>query len=698
MVTATTTEIRARQNFPRDIRSRPLEEIRSGQTFRGGSSRVSAQELRGVSARRDAERTSQALSTAKTNQSKDLAQIRIDSLRQLRIDTNSQRRGLDRNQLLDLEKDFRNKSQSINSNFFQSLKDIKGASNVSQLGSLSQTLLPQTLASDRDIQAGKLLKQQEQLRRGLKFVTEGPAIFGGKTIVERFEEKSIERQGREPNRLEQFLEDNRISKEDQKILNTIDKAFNVASEPFLIAGEQAEKLPPVKRLKTKFPILETEVSREAGKELISSVLKFGFFAPAFGTGAVKKGKTEAKQVVIKKNKSKDKKKAKKTAETLDDIFTGTNIKAQNKFVEKVIEKYKNNPKKLREARAILEKFGKQNVDRAFNSVIRDKFKIIPVDKLSKVRVRTGEVQKLRGQAQPSEFQGKGLQFEFSPELTRVTDLSQAVRTGSLLNTGERSKLRNEARVNQALAKNQLRIFLSKLKPLDRQKFIQANKNLFKTGQGFVSATALGSQSALAQSSSQVSSQQQRFDQVQKNSQNTQQLLRQQQQTRQTQKYRTLTQQQQRQLLRQQRRTRLRLRRTQIRKLKRFRKFPLPFGSTTKKTFVKKKPFSIKGKFDAISFKKNKKVILNRKPFSTRKRATDFGLRRVDNTLRASLKVVRSERKGLSSKIPKPVGSVVRKKFRLSRSKARAGFLIEKRKHRLGLSESKIIQSKRKRKL
>ncbi len=154
--TPTAAERRAQQSFPRDVRGRPLEEIRAGQTLRGGVTRPTAAELRGVSARRQVERTAQQLASAKTTQSRDLAIVRTDLLNQLRTEINSRRRGLDRNQLLNLEREFSKRARVITQNFLNSLKRVKGATTFSGLGGISRTLIPQTLAGVSDLRRDRL--------------------------------------------------------------------------------------------------------------------------------------------------------------------------------------------------------------------------------------------------------------------------------------------------------------------------------------------------------------------------------------------------------------------------------------------------------------------------------------------------------------------------------------------------------------
>ncbi len=106
----------------------------------------------------------------------------------------------------------------------------------------------------------------------------------------------------------------------------------------------------------------------------------------------------------------------------------------------------------------------------------------------------------------------------------------------------------------------------------------------------------------------------------------------------------------------------------------------------------------RGGFDALTRRFGKIVRINRRPLR-RQDARDLGAHRAGTSLRASFIVRRSKLGGKLGKIPKEITGFLKKnrqQFRPAKSKALAGFLVERRKFRLdsGREKADIKQARR----
>ncbi len=177
--------------------------------------------------------------------------------------------------------------------------------------------------------------------------------------------------------------------------------------------------------------------------------------------------------------------------------------------------------------------------------------------------------------------------------------------------------------------------------------------------------------------------------IERQAQQTRGVLEKQQRQRQSPRFRQLTPRGRQILLEQQRKELLNLRLIQLKRLKRFKivleEPVLKLGPKIKK----KRKSRRKLKFDVITIKKGKVKVINKKPFKTKTRAKNFGFRKVDDTLLASFKVIKSIRRGKNKKIPRTVSKEVKSKFRIGKTSKRKGFFIEKVKFRFDRPKEKV---------
>ncbi len=150
----TPTEERLRQSLPRDIRGRPAEEVRAGQTLRGGQTRPTAQELRGGGGGRAVRTPVSQLSSRKLSQARDLSRSRADLINKLRQDVNRSKRGLNRNQQLQLEQKFVRDSRSISQGIASQIRNVQSATTLGALESIAQRRVTQP-KEERQIRGGR---------------------------------------------------------------------------------------------------------------------------------------------------------------------------------------------------------------------------------------------------------------------------------------------------------------------------------------------------------------------------------------------------------------------------------------------------------------------------------------------------------------------------------------------------------------
>ncbi len=532
----------------------------------------------------------------------------------------------------------------------------------------------------------------------LSGLTEGPQ-FRGETIVDISARRGEKPKGEVKQRIERILPTPK-PKEEIRILKRIDDAFILASKPFLLAGGFISdiKIPAtagtVGSLITPRSLEEVGFSEREAEEFISTTLKFAVFAPFLSAAAAKKASTKQKQVTKEKpTKTAGVRFGKSEIESAEEGIRQAFLKGQNERIRDALRTAlrTGNKKVIRETEKLLKNsLGTKNAN-VFIKDIRAQELLIKQarPKFKPIKFKDEPSIPIKG-TQTSAFAGKGLQFEFAPQLSAVPRIPQK----GIVGIGASTALKNERRVIEAKAKNEIRVALARASPLQRELI----RNQLKLKIGFASILVSKLSTAQAITSAQASQQEQRLKQIQQSSQASQQLLRQQQRVRQTQKFRLLSALARSQVLRRQQRARKVLRTKQIKKLKK-RRGVLPSSSKKKLVKGKKKKLISDGAFDVFTFKKGKKTLLNKKPFLTREGGRDFGASRISKNLRASFFVKTSSRKG-AKKAPKNVKGAFKKlrsQFRPSKNPARKGVFVEKRKFRLekgGNEVREIKQAKR----
>ncbi len=365
---------------------------------------------------------------------------------------------------------------------------------------------------------------------------------------------------------------------------------------------------------------------------------------------------------------------------LDNIATGIRnnfLKGEKRDINELVRRalVRGDKKEIKFVKRLIEdSIGKKNTNQIFRDIVQQegisltkspKIKLGQIDRPPTIKGSgtftggAGGTPTQRGEVPASTALPQGAEREFQPSLVGFN--------------------RNQIRVNQAQAKNQLRVELSQLSFKERKDFLQTDraKTLIKQANTQVSGVK------------QISRQEQSLRQFSKQEQRFEQLLKSQQQTRQSQKFVLLTALQKAQLLKQQAKSRLKLRATFKKNLQKPKFLPPILKKKPRlkpfKKIPEKKP-RVK-RFQIVVFKKGKEKKVG--IISSKKSARKLLKKRLETTLRASGFIF--DRKKNKRIVPK-ITSGFRK------SKTKPNVIVEKRNRRLDTrSEVKKIQSKRRKK-